>query len=76
MIDEGDRVVELYDPDGWHRTTFRDVQFLENVLGKQQYREIEGSVDGGMTWKTRYEEEMLLLGIVVCEATIWRVKHE
>lgn len=72
--ENGSRIVELLDPDGWHRTTLRDVRFLASVFGEQQYRAVEGSVDGGITWLTRYNEELELLGKSVCDNMIWRIK--
>lgn len=79
IVDIGDEIVELLNKNNgkWEMTTMRDVVFLRNVYGEKFVfsRYIEGSLDGGVTWKTMYESELNLIGAYVCKSIKWRVKE-
>lgn len=81
-MDETGKIVELLELNKeWSRTTLRDAEFICVVFGwknilDNHIRDIEGSLDGGMTWKTRYEDELVLLGKDIANSIRWRVKEE
>ena len=70
-------IVELLDDGEWSRTTFRDAYFICTSFGYDEIKYIrknEGSIDGGMTWKIRYDYELELLGKEIALSMQWRVK--
>lgn len=78
-MDEDDKIVEFLDGKDWSKTTLRDVKFVCNVLrysmiGRIRY--IEGSLDGGATWKEIYEHEFKLLGKGSWDLMQWRIKEK
>ena len=77
-MDEGGKIVEvlIIGEDTWSKTTLRDWNFvLKGVMGysSDRMRLIEGSMDGGMVWKERYEDELMLFGVHATSMQ-WRVK--
>ena len=77
-MNEGGKIVEILviGTDTWSKTTLRDWNFaLKGIMGypPERMRLIEGSVDGGVTWKERYEDELVLLG-KDARSMQWRVK--
>jgi len=79
MSYNGGEIVELLDDDynEWSRTMLRDAEFICITCGydKLKYiRKVEGSLDGGITWKIRYDYELELLGKEIALSMQWRVK--
>jgi hypothetical protein len=80
-MDEGGKIVEMMGLDGsWNRTTLRDAEFICKVFENDKLtyiRKIEGSLDGGITWKEYYyEDELMLLGKEIALLMQWRVKGD
>ena len=80
MSYNGGEIVELLEEDGsWNKTVLRDAYFVCASLKQDEakyIRRIEGSVDGGMIWKTRYEDEIKeRLPIGAWDIMQWRVKE-
>lgn len=78
MSYNGEQIIEVLviGENIWSKTTLRDWYFaLEGVMGysPERMRLIEGSVDGGLTWKIRYENELARLGVHANDLQ-WRVK--
>lgn len=78
-MDEGGKVVEILiiGTDIWSKTVLRDWEFVFIQVmnySSDRMRLIEGSMDGGVTWKERYEDELILLGKDALSMQ-WRIKE-
>lgn len=79
MSYNGAEIVELLNRnEKWSITTLKDAYFICKTLSLDEnkyIRKIEGSIDHGVTWKTRYAYELQLLGEEACKCLQWRVKE-
>ena len=78
-MDEDGKIVEVlcFGEYVWGKTTLRDWNFaLKGVMNypSERMRLIEVSLDNGVTWKERYDLELVLLGKDVVMLMQWRVK--
>lgn len=79
MSYNGGEIVELLEENGsWNKTTLRDAIFICNAYKYDEakyIRFLEGSPDNGVTWKTRYEDDLQRIEKHV-DLFLWRVKEK